>query len=135
MGTFLAWLWNLIGLPGFLITTGVTFYICRPWRRQIAYVALLLLHPVHLLHGEWLCPSCSGTGEGAPSVEGPTSWPCWVCLRVNHLDGTPRGYVRWRYLRREWAWRGWHPRATSFQTPPLGASSEEPMRDGRASGM
>jgi hypothetical protein len=134
MGNIIAELWNLLTPLNLIATTIVVALYTRFLGKQTGYLVARLGHPLHLLRGHWLCPACKGAGEGAPRTEGPTDWPCWVCLRVYDLDGMPRGYVRWRYLRHEWSWRGWHPRATYFHAPNLAAPNANTPRGDRDRG-
>lgn len=120
MREFLLGIWNLIGLPGAIITTALVFYLGRIVGAPIKYIALVILHPWRLIHGHWLCPVCLGEMSLGPKVNGYGDQVCFTCLHLYGATKVPQGYVQFEYLRHKWNWRTWKPRATVGRIPTIG---------------
>jgi hypothetical protein len=100
-----------------LLSNALTFYLCLFAGKQARYVGMVIMHPVHLMHDDLLCPRCLGSHN----VDGGT---CLFCVRCNQLSAQANsyspdeyrshlGYVRLRYLWHEWDWREWCPQPVS----------------------
>lgn len=98
------WTTILVGIP-------LGFYLSLVAGRQIGYVGRLILHPVYLARGLWLCPQCNGTGHSGEGL-------CFFCLQDFMAHGTRMGMVNRKRLFKNWQWRSWTRKpALRFPTP------------------
>lgn len=117
MREFLLGIWSLIGLPGYIITTVLGFYLALIVGAPIKYFALVILHPWRLIHGYWVCPGCLGKMSLGPKINEIGDQACYTCLHLFDPAKAPRGYVQFEYLRHKWNWKSWQPRATIGHFP------------------
>ena len=94
------WEWSPSLWVGTAITSAILFYLGRVAGQQTGYALQLVLHPLRLVRGWWLCPQCLDNVEAGI---------CPFCFEPKHPNAKTRGSVRFTQLK-AWDWIHWRSR-------------------------